>query len=161
MTAAIPKVLPISNQAPLEKVKIFFTFVQLRKSKNLTQTELAKELGCDKSFIALIETGRRKPNPEFLHKIADYFQVDVEELVIDAPTAEMAVHLIGEDVYDLYHGGKGKLTKEVRHYLLQVIRTLKPVVLAEETIVTKIDEQGNRVKESTMTKLAQYGIQTK
>ena len=161
MPESIPKVIPVSNQAPLEKVKLFFSLIDLRKRHDVTQQTLADVLEIDRSYLSLIETGRRQANPELLHKIADYFQVTVEELVIDAPTAEMAVHLIGEDVYDLYHGGKGKLTKEVRHYLLQVIRTLKPVVLAEETIVTKIDEEGNRVKESTMTKLAQYGIQTK
>ena len=46
-----------------EKIKF------LRKQKNLTQGELAKELGVSKSTVAMYEIGRNFPNVEMLHKL--------------------------------------------------------------------------------------------
>lgn len=152
------EVIPITNEAPLDRVKIFFTLVDLRKRHGVTQAEVAKACDIDRSYLSMIETGRRTPNPELLRKLADYFKVEVEELFIDAPTVEMAVQLIAEDVTALYHQEKQTLTKEERHYLLQVIRTLKPAMLAEETVVTKVDKDGNQVRESVQRKLAQLGV---
>lgn len=59
----------------------------LRKSNNLTQTELAEALtriGEDKitrSAIGMWESGQRKPKYEVLETIADYFNVDMDYLL--------------------------------------------------------------------------------
>ena len=153
-----PEIIPVSNHAPEIRIKVFFTLVNLRKGNNISQQELAVELGITQGHLSAVETGRKPPSPELLRKIADYFDKEVDELHIDNPTTEMALQLIGEDVYDLYHGGKGTLNKEVRQHLLQVIRTLKPAMLAEETVVTKIDKDGNQLRESVQRKLAQLGV---
>lgn len=47
----------------------------LRKSKGLTQLELAKLLGVSTSTIGMYEQGRREPELNFVMKIASYFQV--------------------------------------------------------------------------------------
>ena len=47
----------------------------LRKSKGLTQLELAKLLGVSTSTIGMYEQGRREPELSFVMKIASYFQV--------------------------------------------------------------------------------------
>lgn len=47
----------------------------LRKSKGLTQLELAKILGVSTSTIGMYEQGRREPELNFVMKIASYFQV--------------------------------------------------------------------------------------
>ena len=52
-------------------VRIFFSIVYLRKCNNVTQAQLAEKLEITQSQLALIESGRRKPNPKLLHKIAD------------------------------------------------------------------------------------------
>ena len=59
----------------------------------------------------------------------------------------------------MHHGEDTKLSKDDRQFLLQVIRTLKPQMLAEETIVTKVDKEGNQTRESVHRKLAQLGLQ--
>ena len=53
---------------------------QLRKEKNLTQEELARELNISKSAISMYENGNRKPDYETLEIIADFFNVDMEYL---------------------------------------------------------------------------------
>lgn len=49
---------------------------QLRKSKKLNQTELAKELDVSKSLISMYESGQRTPPIDTLELITDYFNVD-------------------------------------------------------------------------------------
>ena len=153
-----PEIIPVSNESPEVRIKIFFTIVNLRKSNNITQQQMADDLDITQGYLSAIETGRKMPSPELLHKIADYFDKEVDELHIDNPTSEMALQLIGEDVNAIYHEGQGTLTKDERHYLLQVVRTLKPAMIAEETVVTKLDKDGNQTRESVHRKLAQLGI---
>jgi len=53
---------------------------QLRKERKLTQRELADKLGISHGSVALYETGDRKPDPEMINKIADFFDVTVDYL---------------------------------------------------------------------------------
>lgn len=53
----------------------------LRKARGLTQDELALELFISRSMIAKYETGKAYPTNEILQKIADYFEISVDELV--------------------------------------------------------------------------------
>ena len=47
----------------------------LRKSRCLTQDELAKKLGISQTYYSQIETGQRKPSIALWHKIHDFFYV--------------------------------------------------------------------------------------
>ncbi len=54
---------------------------ELRKSRNMTQPQLAQLLGIAKSTISMYENGRREPDLETLEAIADIFNVDLNSLV--------------------------------------------------------------------------------
>ena len=54
---------------------------ELRKQRNITQDELAKNIGLSKSTIGMYEQGNREPNYEMLETIADHFNVDIDYLV--------------------------------------------------------------------------------
>ena len=56
-------------------VKIF------RMSSNLTQEEVAKELGIQRSTVAMWETGKSVPRTELLPKLAELFGCTVDELL--------------------------------------------------------------------------------
>ena len=56
----------------------------LRKSRGMTQKELADFLGYSESFISYIEKGERKIAAEDLQKIAKIFSVDIDFL-LDKP----------------------------------------------------------------------------
>ena len=52
----------------------------LRKEENLSQHELAKNLGLSRSAVSMYETGQREPDFETLEIFADYFNVDMDYL---------------------------------------------------------------------------------
>ena len=155
------EVIPVSNQAQKQPVKIFYTLVYLRKRAHLTQKELAAALDVAFQTVIFWETGRRTPSPENLQKIADYFEVTKDYLELDAPTVEIAKQVIAEQVMLLHEKDPLKLSDRDKNFLLQVIRTLTPQVLVEETLTTQLDEQGNKVRQRAVRKLAQFGVTVK
>ena len=54
---------------------------KLRIQKNLTQKQLAKELNLSKSSISFYEKGDRNISIEVLIQLADFFDVDINELI--------------------------------------------------------------------------------
>lgn len=55
--------------------------VQLRKSKDLTQKQLADTLHLSEVGIQNYENSRRKPTFDILIKLADFFDVSIDYLV--------------------------------------------------------------------------------
>lgn len=47
----------------------------LRKSRYLSQEELAKKLGISQTYYSQIENGQRKPSISLWHKIHDFFNI--------------------------------------------------------------------------------------
>jgi transcriptional regulator with XRE-family HTH domain len=54
---------------------------KLRQGKKMSQTEMAKVLGKTQSSIAYYEKNEKKPGPEIINKIADYFSVTTDYLL--------------------------------------------------------------------------------
>lgn len=57
---------------------------KLRKENKLSQKSLAENIGIAQSAIANYETGYRIPSRDILMKIADYFQITLDDLVCRA-----------------------------------------------------------------------------
>lgn len=55
--------------------------IELRKAQGLTQADLANRLGLSRSTIGNYEKGIREPDFETLEKIADFFNVEMGELL--------------------------------------------------------------------------------
>ena len=51
---------------------------RLRKGRQLTQAQLAKELYLSESYVAYIETDQRNPSMDVVARIADYFHVSAD-----------------------------------------------------------------------------------
>ena len=58
----------------------------LRQKKGLTQAELAKRIGVNKSTIAFWEQGRGKPYPQNIQTLADFFGVTPAYLTVGDTT---------------------------------------------------------------------------
>ena len=67
----------------------------MRKSRDMTQEDLARAIGQTGSSITMYETGRRSPNYETLEALADVFNVPISsflsEDVIERPQIPIAV----------------------------------------------------------------------
>lgn len=57
---------------------------RLREQRNLSQRQLATELGIAPSSIAMYETGARTPSLKNAKQIASYFGVTVDTIVFGA-----------------------------------------------------------------------------
>lgn len=60
-------------------------FKELRQSKNVSQKDLATYFNVAQTTISKWEKGERTPNYEMLKTIADYFQVNPNYFLVDAP----------------------------------------------------------------------------
>lgn len=58
-----------------EKIKLY------RESKNMTQVEIAESLGVKPATVSKYESGTLEPNIESLKKLAEIFNVSVDELI--------------------------------------------------------------------------------
>lgn len=56
-------------------------YVELRDNKGVTDYAVAKETGISKSTFSDWKNGRSKPKIDKLKKIAEYFNVPLEELL--------------------------------------------------------------------------------
>ena len=55
--------------------------LELRKSLNLSQSELAEKVGVTNKAVSKWETGKSKPTTNVIRKLASLFKLDVEELL--------------------------------------------------------------------------------
>lgn len=62
---------------------------ELRKHRNLTQEELAKELFVTRSAVAKWEQGRGLPEEETLHRLCVLFQITENELMTKVEPIQM------------------------------------------------------------------------
>lgn len=54
---------------------------ELRKSRELSQGDVAKVLGVTRAAVSQYEMGVRKPSYEMMEVLADYFNVDMDYLL--------------------------------------------------------------------------------
>ena len=93
------------------------TILQLRRKQNITQDELAAELGVTAAAVSKWENGYTLPDILMLCALADYFQVTTDELLGRNPKAKYAVVAVtsqelGQQIIGLAKG-YGFITKQV------------------------------------------------
>lgn len=59
-----------------EVIVLRIWFKELRKSKGLTQSEIAKKVKRTRQFIGMIENGTANPSPEIAKAIAELLEID-------------------------------------------------------------------------------------
>jgi transcriptional regulator with XRE-family HTH domain len=55
-----------------------------RVEKGVSQEQLSKEIGITRTFLSLIENGRRFPSYDTLERISSFLEKDLNELLIEA-----------------------------------------------------------------------------
>lgn len=74
---------------------------KIRKSKNITQTELAKRINTTNEYISKIERGlRQNPSSKTLNKIAKALEVPVEVLYKEDTEKELSLLEILQGIYE-------------------------------------------------------------
>ena len=98
----------------MDQIKIGSFLKQLRKEKGITQDEFAEKLGVSNRTVSRWETGSNVPDISLLVDIADFYDVDVREII----EGEKKSELMNEEIRDtaekmaVYAGAeKSKLLK--------------------------------------------------
>ncbi|MGB9662182.1 MAG: helix-turn-helix domain-containing protein [Moorellaceae bacterium] len=104
----------------------------LRREKGLSQAELARMLNMGQSTIAMYEKNKRRPDPETLERLADFFQVSVDYLLGRTNYRERLTYELPEDTQNLITllllepGLRASLTDPLIRNLLQRLPELTP-----------------------------------
>lgn len=56
------------------------TIAIARKRNKFSQDDLAKRVGCSRTFMSMMECGRRKPGPRTANRLARELGIDVNEV---------------------------------------------------------------------------------
>ena len=101
----------------MDQVKTGKFLKQLRGEKNLTQEQLAEILGVSGRSVSRWETGSNMPDLTLLVEIADFYDVDVRELIEGARKSDMnseEVKDVAAKMADYAESEKSRLLKTVR-----------------------------------------------
>ena len=132
-----------------EKIKLY------RESKNMTQHEVAEVLGVKAATISKYEAGTLEPNIESLKKLAELFNVSVDELlkendfdiskinILEILREQKSMKLKGNlyhntqitFAYNTNHIEGSKLTEEQTRYIYET-----NTLLAEKDSITDLDD---------------------
>lgn len=84
-----------------------------RKSRGLTQQELAKVIHVSQPTIGSWETGRTEPNQEMQRKLADYFDISVSTLLGTNENSSIDLKALLESS-SMTYGGKKISEKDLK-----------------------------------------------
>ena len=106
----------------LDKLEIGQKIKILRKTRGLTQEQLAEKLGCKRATISNYEIGRRSPqNVKELEKLADALGVGLEYFGVgNSPAVDLVARAKILFESDLPAEEKAKAYKEIMRLYLKV-----------------------------------------
>ena len=105
----------------------------LRRERNLSQMELARQLGCvSKSSVNMYERGEREPSFETLEAIADYFNVDLDYLLGKSDVPNRYRSLIS-DIVESNKSGRTGVVDEMHRLFGSEHSTLSTYLCEDKT----------------------------
>ena len=105
----------------MDQMKIGSFLKELRKEKNITQEQLAETLGTSRRTVSRWETGTNMPDLDILIDIADFYGVELRELLDGERKSEKMDKELEETVLkvaDYSNEEKIKLTKFVHCFMI-------------------------------------------
>ncbi len=101
----------------MDQKKVGSFLKELRKEKGITQEQLAEKLNVSGRSVSRWETGNNMPDISLLVEIADFYDVDVRELIEGERKSEMMnneVRDVANKMADYANNEKGRLFKVIR-----------------------------------------------
>ena len=102
----------------MDQIKIGAFLKVLRKEKNLTQEQLAEQLGVSNRTVSRWETGSNMPDISLLTEIAEFYDVSIPELIYGERKSENMredVKEVAETMSDYAKAEKEQLVKSIRN----------------------------------------------
>lgn len=111
----------------MDQIKIGGFIKKLRNEKDLTQEQLSEKFSVSRRTVSRWETGSNMPDLDVLIEMADYFDVDIRELLDGERKSEKMNKELEETVLkvaDYSNIEKKKMTRVVRIYFVAGIIAL-------------------------------------
>ena len=111
----------------MDQIKIGVFIKKLRNEKDLTQEQLSEKFSVSRRTVSRWETGSNMPDLDVLIEMADYFDVDIRELLDGERKSEKMNKELEETVLkvaDYSNIEKKKMTRVVRIYFVAGIIAL-------------------------------------
>ncbi len=102
----------------MDQIKIGAFLKDLRKTKGITQEQLAEELGVSGRTISRWETGNNMPDISLLVEIAEYYDVSIPEIIKGERQSEdmkEEAKEVAETMSDYAKAEKEQLVKSIRN----------------------------------------------
>ncbi len=102
----------------MDQIKIGSFLKALRKEKNMTQEQLAEQLGVSNRTVSRWETGNNMPDISLLTEIAEFYDVSIPELIYGERKSENMreeVKEVAETMSDYAKAEKEQLVKSIRN----------------------------------------------
>ena len=87
----------------MNQVKIGEFLRELRKGKGLTQEQLAEQFNISRRSVSRWETGSNMPDVGLLIEIADFFEVDIREIIDGERKSENMDELTSKTIPRMKH----------------------------------------------------------
>lgn len=83
----VPQLVPASNGAPADEgIQVARTVRDMRRSRNLSQRQLAGRMSVPRTYISKIENGKAMPTLSSLQRLATALEIDICDLLQDGPS---------------------------------------------------------------------------
>lgn len=115
----------------------------LRKQKDMSQTDLAKELGVSVQFISFMESDKKGPSHETLLKLASFFNVTTDFLLTGEEIITESKEPLDTDFEVLYRDFK-ELTPHDREVIMDLVRARRERLRKEGKIP---DHKNDKIKD--------------
>ena len=108
----------------MDQKKIGLFLKELRKEKELTQSQLAEQLNVSDRTVSRWETGTNLPDLSVLVELADFYDVDIEDLIViyddlDLPHGKIRMRLKGSA------GGHNGIKSLIAHTKTQEFKRIR------------------------------------
>ncbi len=136
----------------MNQEKIGKFIAKCRKDKNITQEQLAEELGVTNKSISRWETGKNMPDYSILKKLCKTLDIDVNELLIGEKIQKNEIQTRRIENLDLilkeyYHMKEQK--DKTKNKIVLIISILIPITLILTTIIMLDNSFKNRLHITT------------
>ncbi len=101
---------------------------EIRKDNEITQSELATIMSVSRNTISSLETGKYNPSLKLAHKIAEYFDLDIEEIFIfddEKSEQEISDEIKGEMAHERIQEVPNLLRKTVTKIINDIMEALQ------------------------------------
>ena len=121
----------------MDQIKIGAFLKTLRREKNMTQEQLAEQLGVSSRTVSRWETGSNIPDISLLAELAEFYDVSIPELIDGARKSEIMneeIKEVADKMADYAGAEKTTIKKNIRNHSLFGVCAVAILMILESSV---------------------------